>query len=53
MHLIPLLVAEEDRETLRREGKLMELREMARERGYSTGAVYHDKKNYVKSTFLL
>ena len=31
---MPLLVAEADRETLRQEARLLELEQMARERGY-------------------
>lgn len=34
LYLMPLLVAEADRETLRQEGRLLELEQRARERGY-------------------
>lgn len=67
LYVMPLLVAEADRETLRQEGRLLELEQKARERGYDpngrgsgggglkSGArsVYNNEKNYIKSTFLL
>ena len=58
---MPLLVAENDRETLRQEARLLELEQKARERGYTNDHgdgkgmrnVYNNEKNYIKSTFLL
>ena len=52
---MPLLQAESDRETLRQEAKLLELQRRAEENGYERAreSVYNDKKNYIKSTFLL
>ena len=58
---MPLLVAENDRETLRQEARLLELEQKARERGYTNSHgdgngmrnVYNNEKNYIKSTFLL
>lgn len=55
LHLMPLLQAEGDRETLRQEAELLELQRRAEEKGYvgARESVYHDKKNYIKSTFVL
>ena len=55
LHLMPLLQAETDRETLRQEAKLLELQKRAEEMGYEGAreSVYHNKKNYIKSSILL
>jgi hypothetical protein len=52
---MPLLQAESDRETLRQEAKLLELKRRAEEMGYegARDSVYNNKKNYIKSSFLL
>ena len=52
---MPVLQAESDRETLRQEAKLLELQMRAEEMGYEGAreSVYNNKKNYIKSTFLL
>lgn len=56
LHLQPLIQAEIDREILRQEARLLELMAMAKEKGYEGGGqeeIYNDKKNYIRSTFLL
>ena len=55
LNLMPVLQAESDRETLRQEAKLLELQMRAEEMGYEGAreSVYNNKKNYIKSTFLL
>lgn len=52
---MPVLQAEGDREALRQEAKLLELQRRAEELGYEGAreSVYNDKKNYIKSSFLL
>lgn len=55
LHLQPLIQAEFDRETLSQEARLLELQEKAKERGFKGAgeSVYHNKNNYIKSTFLV
>ncbi len=53
LNLQPLIQAEIDREVLRQEARLLELQELAREKGYEVNPVYNDTKNYIRSTFLL
>ena len=55
LNLMPVLQAEGDRETLRQEAKLLELQRRAEEMGYEGAreSIYNNKKNYIKSTFLL
>lgn len=55
MYLLPLLSAESDREVMSQELKLMELQKRSIERGFAEAgeSVYHNKKNFIKGSFLL
>lgn len=55
LYLVPLLLAEADRETLRSERRVLSLRKLAVEKGLlaegEENHIYHNKKNYIRSEY--